>query len=252
MVMTTYLETASDPTYGAVNGDDSLPDLAIGRLPAASVNELERMVAKIVAWESSGASLGGRAVIVTDNPDRAGDFVSDAESLANTVLSLQDLKKIYLSELGTATTRAAIQEAFDSGASLMNYIGHGGIHLWADENILNIDDVANLSPQPEQPMLLTMNCLNGYFHFPYFNALAEDLVKAEGKGAIAAFSPSGLSLNDAAHVFHRALLRELLDGDHARLGDAVLAAQAAYAEAGALPEMLAIYHLFGDPALKVR
>ena len=24
-----------------------------------------------------------------------------------------------------------------------------------------------------------MNCLNGYFHFPYFNSLAEELLKAE-------------------------------------------------------------------------
>ena len=94
-----------------------------------------------------------------------------------------------------------------------------------------------------------LNCLNGYFQFPYFDALAEALVKAEGKGAIAAFSPSGLSLNDAAHAFHRALLKELLWTDHGRLGEAVLAAQATYAELGGLEEMLVIYHLFGDPAL---
>jgi hypothetical protein len=37
-----------------------------------------------------------------------------------------------------------------------------------------------------------MNCLNGYFHFPYFNSLSEELLKAEGKGIIAAFSLSGL------------------------------------------------------------
>ena len=47
-----------------------------------------------------------------------------------------------------------------------------------------------------------MNCLNGYFHFPYFNSLPEELLKAEGKGIIAAFSPTGLSLNgsDAARA----------------------------------------------------
>ena len=99
---------------------------------------------------------------------------------------------------------------------------------------------------------MTLNCLNGYFEFPYFNSLAEDLVKAEGKGAIAAFSPSGLSLDDAAHVFHQALLRELLSGKHERLGDAVLAAQEAYAASGSFPELLSIYHLLGDPALEIR
>jgi hypothetical protein len=96
-----------------------------------------------------------------------------------------------------------------------------------------------------------MDCLNGYFHFPYFNALAEEVVKAKGKGAIAAFSPSGFSLHDAARPYYRALLEELLHGSHLRLGDAVLAAQSRYADSGALPEMLAIYHLFGDPAMTI-
>jgi hypothetical protein len=252
MVKTTYIETASDPAYAAVNGEDLLPDLAIGRLPAASLEELQTMIQKILMWESSGGVLDDKVVLVTDNPDAAGDFVADAEELAHTILSAKDLRKIYLSTLGAAATRGAVRDAFDEGSALMNYIGHGAIHVWAAENILNIMDVGNLAPQDGQPILLTMNCLNGYFHFPYFDALAESLLKAEGKGAIAAFSPSGLSLNDAAHVFHRAMLVEILEGGHNRLGDAVLAAQATYAESGALPEMLAIYHLFGDPAMKLR
>jgi hypothetical protein len=252
MVMTTYLETVSDPAYALVNGEDILPDLAIGRLPAATVEELERMVSKIVSWETSGRSFEGRAVLVADNPDEAGDFVADAEELAGTVLSTQNLKRIYLSALGASATRGEIQRAFDDGASLMSYIGHGAIHLWADENILNIWNIPSLSPQSEQPMLLTMNCLNGYFHFPFFASLSEELLKAEDKGVVAAFSPSGLSLNDAAHILHRLLLEELVLNEHKRLGDAVLAAQSAYAELGALPEMLSIYHLFGDPAMMIR
>jgi hypothetical protein len=252
MILTTYLETASDPSFAAVNGEDLLPDLAIGRLPAATVDELETMVTKIVAWESAGHSLKGRTILVADNPDRGGDFVADAENLAATILSQRELERIYLSELGTTVTRDKIRQAFDEGASLASYIGHGGIHIWAEENILNINDMETLAPQAEQPLLLTMNCLNGYFHFPYFDALSETLVKAKSKGAIAAFAPSGLSLNDAAHVYHKKLLEALLREGHDRLGDAVLSAQAAYAETGAFPELLSIYHLFGDPAMKLR
>jgi hypothetical protein len=248
-IMTTYLETASDPTYATVNGEDPLPDLAIGRLPAATAEELRSMVNKIIAWEVSGQDLHGRAVIVADNPDEGGDFVVDAEDLATTVLSTQELKKIYLDELGASRTRSEILHAFDEGSSLMNYIGHGGIHLWADEDILNIGNVPSLSPQGEQPLLLTMNCLNGYFTFPFFDSLAEELLKANDRGVVAAFAPSGLSLNEAAHVLHQALLEELLEGGHERLGDAVLAAQIKYAHSGAFPELLSIYHLFGDPAM---
>ncbi len=134
----------------------------------------------------------------------------------------------------------------------MSYMGHGAIHLWANENLFNIWQVDSLSQQSQQPLLLTMNCLNGYFHFPYFNSLAEELLKAEGKGAIAAFSPSGLSLNAPAHRYHKALLGELFSGRHERLGDAVMAAQASYAESGAFPELLSIYHLLGDPALRLK
>jgi hypothetical protein len=252
MVMTAYLETASDPTYAAVNGEDLLPDLAVGRLPAATVEELERMVNKIVLWETTGQSLRGRVVIVTDDPDDAGNFVGNAETLARTVLGSRPLQKIHLSALGTDETRDAVREAFDDGASLMSYIGHGGIHLWADENIFSTEDVEILSLQSEQPLLLTMNCLNGYFHFPYFDALAEKLLMADGKGVVAAFSPSGLSLDAAAHVFHTLLLEEISTGNHSRLGDAVLAAQAAYADTGRMPELLSIYHLFGDPAMPLQ
>jgi hypothetical protein len=249
LVETAYLETVSDPTLAAVNGDDSLPDVAIGRLPAGDVGELKSMVDKIVAFEASDRRLDGRIFLVTDNPDGAGDFEANAEELSATVLNAKEVRTIFLGEMGSAATRDAIQRAFGEGASLMSFIGHGGIHLWADENILNIDDVPNLAPHHEQPLLLTMNCLNGYFHFPYFNALSEELLKAEGKGIIAAFSPSGLSLNDAAHRYHRFLLEEIVGGRHDRLGDAVLASQLRYAETGIFPEALLIYHLLGDPAL---
>ncbi len=97
-----------------------------------------------------------------------------------------------------------------------------------------------------------MNCLNGYFHFPYFNSLSEELLKAEGKGIIAAFSPTGLSLNNPAHRLHKAILEQVVNQNHDRLGDAILAAQGIYAHTGSLPELITIYHLLGDPALRLR
>ena len=42
---------------------------------------------------------------------------------------------LRVGELGGAT-RPAILEAFDEGASLMSYVGHGGSGVWAGENVL--------------------------------------------------------------------------------------------------------------------
>jgi hypothetical protein len=251
LVKTTYLWTASDPTLAAVNGDDAAPDLAIGRLSAANADEAERLVRKLVAYEAAGRGLGGRAVLVADNDDEGGSFESDADALAADVLRDREVHKLYVRTLGPGATRAEIKAAFDQGAGLLSYVGHGGTAVWASENVFNNTDVPALQPQAEQPLLLTFDCLNGFFQFPALDSLAEALVKAEGKGAIAAFSPSGLSVDAPAHAYERALLREIESGRHARLGDAILAAQSAYADSGALPELLSIYHLFGDPAMEL-
>jgi hypothetical protein len=190
-------------------------------------------------------------VLVADNPDPAGDFERDAEEIAGGVLAGRPVTKLYLSQKG-ASMRPEIASAFDTGASLLSYIGHGGTSVWASENVWNNWDVPGLAPQPRQPVLFTLSCLNGYFHHPVLDSLTEALLKAEGKGAVAAVSPSGLSLDPPAHLLHQLLLAEVVSGSHERLGDAFLAAQVRYADSGSFPELLAIYNLFGDPALRIR
>ena len=248
---TSYLWTVSDPLLAAVNGDDSLPDLAIGRLPAATVEQAQALVEKLIAWEDSGQGLAGQATLVADNPDLAGDFEADVRDITQSFLASRNPQQLLLSQLG-AGTRPAIQDALNAGLSYLSYVGHGGAAVWASENVWNSWDAASLQAQSQQPLLVTMNCLNGYFVAPAFDSLAESLLKAEGRGAIASFSPSGLSLDGPAHQYHRALMAELTSGRHDRLGDAILAAQQAYAQSGLMPELLSIYQLLGDPATRIR
>jgi hypothetical protein len=251
LTKSTYLWTPADPLYAAVNGEDALPDIATGRINAATVEEAEAAVRKILHFETSGRTLAGKATLVADNPDRAGDFEANQDDIA-TLLPSRTVEKLYLGHLGASATRGAVRAAFDTGLALVSYVGHGSSGLWASEGILRAVDVASLAPQPAQPFVLTMTCSNGYFLSPYANSLAERLVLAEDRGAIAAFSPSGLSVDDAAHVYHRAVVTELEAGHHDRLGDVLLAAQASYASTGALPELLDFYNLLGDPGLRVR
>ncbi len=248
---TSYLWTSSDPTFAAVNGEDLLPDVAIGRLPAKTLAEAQALVQKVLAWEDSAQDLSGTAVLVADNPDLAGDFEADVLDIRTSFLGGRPTKTLFLRQLGR-NTRPEILASFDEGASLMSYVGHGGAAVWASENVLNSWDTGGLRAQSSQPLMLTFNCLNGYFLAPNYDSLSEAFLKVEGRGTIGAFSPSGLSLDGPAHQFHRALMAEMTSGAHDRLGDAVLAAQAAYAEAGLMPELLAIYHLFGDPAMRIR
>jgi len=248
---TSYVWTALDPVLGAVNGEDEVPDVAVGRIPATTVEQAGSLIGKILAWEDSGQGLTGKAALVADNPDSGGDFEWDVEDIRGTLLGDREAVVLKVGELG-AGTRAAIQGELDGGLSLLSYVGHGGSAVWANENVWNSWDAPKLLAQTRQPVLLTLNCLNGYFVATSFESLAESLVKVEGRGAIAALSPSGLSLDAAAHQYHRAVVQELVSGSHERLGDAILAAQGVYAETGLMPELLSIYHLFGDPAMRIR
>jgi Peptidase family C25/Concanavalin A-like lectin/glucanases superfamily/Domain of unknown function (DUF2341) len=248
---TSYLWTASDPALAAVNGEDSLPDLAIGRLPATTREQAETLVSKVLAWEETGQGLSGNAVLVADAPDQGGDFEADVEDIRSSYLSDRATSTLKVRELGSEA-RTAILGAFDGGASLVSYVGHGGSAVWSSANVLNSWDAPSLLAQSRQPVLLTLNCLNGYFVAPNFDALPEALLKAEGRGVVAAVSPSGLSLDGPAHVYHRALMAELTNGAHERLGDAILAAQRDYAETGLMPELLTVYQLLGDPAVRMR
>jgi hypothetical protein len=250
-VKTSYLLTASDPALAAVNGEDEVPDLAVGRLPAQTVEEAEGLVGKLLAWEDSGQGLRGQAVLVADNPDKAGDFEANVQDIAESYFGQRSPKLLLLRQLGSGL-RDAIRDAFDEGASYVSYVGHGATAVWASENVWNSWDVASLQAQSEQPVMVTMNCLNGYFVAADFDSLSEAYVKAQGRGTIAAFSPSGLSLDSPAHVLHRALTEELVRGGHERLGDAVVAAQAVYAKTGLMPELLSVYQLLGDPGMEIR
>jgi len=248
---TSYLWTASDPLLAAVNGTDNLPDLAIGRLPATTLEQAGSLVAKLLAWEDSGQGLAGAAALVADNPDLAGDFDADIDDIGASYLGSRETKRLKLSELG-AQMRPSILDALNSGLSYLNYVGHGGPAVWASENVWNSWDAPSLQAQSQQPLLVTMNCLNGYFVAPSFDSLSESLLKADGRGAIASFSPSGLSLDGPAHQYHRALMAALTSGRHQRLGDALLVAQKTYADSGLMPELIGVYHLLGDPATRIR
>ena len=54
---TSYLWTASDPAIAAVNGEDLLPDLALGRLPATNLAQAHALVQKVLDWEDAGYDL---------------------------------------------------------------------------------------------------------------------------------------------------------------------------------------------------
>jgi uncharacterized repeat protein (TIGR01451 family) len=239
---------ASDNRIADVSGDDGVPEFRIGRIPVLSDEELRSYLGKLQAFEGAGL---GEALFLSDNPDAAGNFTGDSESLAALLPSDVGVHRVYLSQLTLAQARQNVLSALQAGVSYWNYIGHGGLDRFASEGLFLTTDVPGLS-NTVTPIVASLTCSAGRFEIPGWASLGEALVMKEDGGAVAAWTPSGLSYNSQAVILNEALVRALYDPATEYLGDAVGSALEDFSENGQLPFMLSIYNLLGDPATRLR
>jgi hypothetical protein len=243
----------SDVALADVTGDDGVPELALGRIPAMTGADLDAALDKIKAYESAVTGAWQRKVLLAgDNADEAGDFAADSDAFAKALPSLFTVDKAYLGFPDLASARATLLDGFD-GTLLVNYIGHGGVDQWADEGLLTIDDVNGLGPSAKLPIVSALTCLAGEYALPGPDSLSECLVKRAGAGAIAVWAPTAMEQTSDSVRLGTLFAGNLLNGSHSTvLGRAVLVSLRAGAAQGVPAWCLKTYSLLGDPALKVR
>jgi len=239
---------ASDNRLADVSGNDGVPDFRIGRIPVLSDEELRSYLAKVQAFEGVGL---GEALFLSDNPDAAGNFIGDSERLAALLPSTVPVHRVYLSQLTLAQARQNVASALQAGVGYWNYIGHGGLDRFASEGLFLTTDVPPLA-NAVTPIVASLTCSTGRFEIPGWASLGEALVMKEDGGAVAAWTPSGLSYNSQAVILNEALVKALYDPATEHLGDAIGSALEHFSENGQLPFMLSIYNLLGDPATRLR
>lgn len=243
--------TASDVWYALSSAGDSpegRPLLAVGRLPAQTVDQMATMVAKTLSYEQGdrSAEWRRRALLTADN-DEPG-FAAEAAEFADR-LTGYTAQTITIDGDG-AEARTAVRQAFEAGTGFIGYFGHGSVTLWAQEKIMAADDAAKLSNR-ELPIVFTVTCLSGLFEHPNISSLGEALLRAENGGAVAGLVPSSAAILPDQSVLARALAKALVD--QTTLGEAVLQAQVSLADStGGLREILLTFNLLGDPALTLR
>jgi hypothetical protein len=78
----------------------------------------------------------------------------------------------------------------------------------------------------------------------------EELLRAENKGIVAAFSPNGLGVSTGHDYLQRGFYDEMFKGTDWVLGEAALAGKVAlYSSHPAYVDLVQTYTIFGDPAL---
>jgi len=255
-------ETDADNRFVCVSGDDILPDMHLGRLPAQTAAEARAMVNKVLDYELSlpEGDWQNQMLFVADDPDTAGDFRFYSDDIAdNHVPWRYAPEKVYYKVPPYVTSQDvtnAIFEAFETGRLIINYVGHGHPSGWGAEEFLAVADVEFLPPSQRMPMMLPMACLEGYFIQPSppdadYSSLGESLVRADGRGAVASWSPTSDGLASGHHYLHEGFSDALFELGVHQIGPAALLGKLnLYENAGGFHrELIDTYIIFGDPAM---
>jgi hypothetical protein len=249
-------ETAADNRYVTVDGEDILPDMLIGRLPANNTGELETMISKIVQYEEqSGPSLWQhRAAFVADDADTGGNYPFLSENLIDKYPSSPfSAKRLYYypSQVTPDDFKVQVKQMWDAGNGFIMFTGHSSIHQWAHEIFFHISDIADLGNGQKLPVVLEMTCFTGSFQVPGFPTLDEDLVRQPNGGAVAAWGSSGLGIATGHQWLAEGFLNSVYQDGSGELGLAALSGKLNLATIGAYTDLIDTFTLLGDPATKL-
>ena len=244
-------EVPADNQYVTLVGDDVIPDMALGRLPANSLAQAAEMVDKIIAHDQqllNPADWQFNVVFLADDPDAGGDFDQQSEEIAGLLPAYLNPVRLYYDSTFTQTSE--VVDAFNAGATLFNYRGHGSLEYWASApTLFDVNAISQLTNADRLPVVLTMDCLDAYFAYPGQQAISEQLLRSANGGSAGHWGSSGLGLSSDHSILNRAFYEHLFDDGLNRLGQLVVASKADFAATGFEQHNLQTFTLLGDPAM---
>lgn len=233
-------------------GDDGVPEVAIGRLPAQQPAELATYLAKVEAFEAAAGGWKRHTLWLADDPDLGGEFGGDTEAIIDELPESYTVQRVFLGQTTYDEAWVETLENMDKGAVLVNFLGHGGLDRFADEGLLVTEDVAQMTNRGRTPFVAALTCIVGRFDIPDFDTLAEALLLKGDGGAIAVWSPAAFAMNEDSKRLGAQHVAAIASGAHDTIGGSVRAALTAYLAAGEGDADLALKAtLLGDPATRV-
>ncbi|CAA7386274.1 hypothetical protein CHRY9393_00566 [Chryseobacterium fistulae] len=274
-----YIVMTKPQTSQSILGN--LPDLPVGRIPAANVSEAMNMMDKVLAYYNS---LPGQSTpfgewrmkldFVVDDDHDENTFSTPIpfhttmnNSLVNvfesgTQLKEYNVRKLYLDAFQAQSTAGGqrypqVNQAIsnDIGNSLyLFYFGHGGINGWAQERVLTIDEIQNSNNfsnvYSRFPFVSTITCEFTLWDEPSTFSAGEQFIKLK-QGGVATMITSSRAVGigygiDFTNLYTQEIFK-LVGDDFETLGNAHLNAKKLK---GANTNHMKVNFL-GDPAMKM-
>ena len=245
---------ASDTWFVCFDDGDTLPDMAIGRLPVVNPEELDGVIDKTIAFASEppvGPWRRNLLFIANESASfqRRSDQTADKFSRLGYVPT-----KIYPHPTEPANEHHSrrILEILDNGVLGVHFIGHGGRYIWRtgppdlkkNHDLFTLDHLDELADNDRLSVVLSLTCYSAPFDHPTADSIGEKMIRIPRKGAIAVFAASWR--NSPSPVMGERLLEELtIPGN--TIGEAVMRAKHEFHS----DILVQTYNLLGDPAVPV-
>ena len=166
----------SDNAYGYVTGIDHYQEFFVGRFSAETPDELVTQVQRTILYEKGDQLASGwlnKIVSVASNQGPGDDNELDYEHLRNIqpdLLGFTYQNPVYeffdgsqgnFDAVGNPSA-ASVATALNSGAGIINYVGHGSDATWGTSGFSE-NDVNNLENYNKLPFIIDVACVNGNF-----------------------------------------------------------------------------------------
>jgi hypothetical protein len=216
--------------------------LAIGRIPARTIMESEKMVEKLIQYQSN-KKMGlwqNQLTWVADDADY-NLHLQDAEDIIGnlkTKTNNWNHRKLYLdlfkaNQTLTGNTypdvNKAIQESIQAGTLMLNYTGHGNFLRLTEEAVISKSEIQSWNNTGKLPIMVTASCDFAPYDQPATAPIGFDALMQNEKGIIAlvaanrlVFAYSNKQINDA---FVQALLVPNSKGVYTTIGQALQTAK---------------------------
>ncbi len=241
---------ASDNWLCFVSGNDHYPDLVPGRLPVASLEEMEVMVSKIITYDTLPNTDGWRrnAVFHADDTEEPWEAVFkwtcttqiDEYLIPNGYIAIQEA---YRDDDTKADCTNMIKQGVNDGCMMLQYSGHGSPNGWDSFAINNIGGLVN---NDKYPFVMSMGCSTGTFDMPKSNSFCEEIILAADKGGIASWGPSRTATASIYQYFFQ-FSKNVFENGARCLGAECLDALVSWGD----DYHLHIMTFFGDPAMDI-
>ncbi len=278
-----YGAAASDHQYALISGDDTTPDLIIGRWPVSNNAEFEAYFEKLKAYElpSNIGEWRSRALFISGNDASWSEQFTGLPAFRAQNQRLINFKApdgLFTRKLNTVRDTSivggdpnfgstpALTDYFDEGLVLINFFGHGGGGMWADVGLLETSDIDLLNNGSRLPFIQSMTCFTNAFESGSFTGIGEQLIVTPDKGAIGVFGASGVGWVHNDFAVGWTLTENLLE-QNMTVGEAILYTKIFYLNNNVYvteksdeftpdyknlkQSMVNHYNLLGDPYVKI-